>query len=92
MIKHIKHLYFGLYVNFLCVCRIRFILLLYKRLLPPKHFVIYMLFTKLGNSKLKIPGSLLQKTSELSREKANNLGFRPGPTQTSLYCHRMPEA
>ena len=22
------------------------------------------------------------------REKTNNLGFRPGPTQTGLYCHR----
>ena len=22
------------------------------------------------------------------REKTNNLGFRPGPTQTSLYSHR----
>ena len=22
------------------------------------------------------------------RDKTNNLGFRPGPTQTDLYCHR----
>ena len=22
------------------------------------------------------------------REKNNNLNFRPGPTQTGLYCHR----
>ena len=27
------------------------------------------------------------------REKTNNLGFRPGPTQTSLYSHRRnPES
>ena len=25
---------------------------------------------------------------EPSREKTNNLGFRPGPTQTRLYSHR----
>ena len=25
---------------------------------------------------------------ELVREKTNNLGFRPGPTQTGLYSHR----
>ena len=30
---------------------------------------------------------------ETSREKTNKLGFRPGPTQTSLYSHRSrPEA
>ena len=27
-------------------------------------------------------------TDEPSHEKTNNLGFRPGPTQTGLYCHR----
>ena len=26
--------------------------------------------------------------SEPVREKTNNLGFRPGPTQTGLYSHR----
>ena len=27
-------------------------------------------------------------TNEPVREKTNNLGFRPGPTQTRLYSHR----
>ena len=27
-------------------------------------------------------------TYEPAREKTNNLGFRPGPTQTKLYKHR----
>ena len=28
-------------------------------------------------------------TYEPVQEKINNLGFRPGPTQTRLYCHRI---
>ena len=33
------------------------------------------------------------KTFEPVHEKTNNLGFRPGPTQTSLYSHRRnPES
>ena len=33
------------------------------------------------------------KENEPVHEKTNNLGFRPGPTQTSLYSHRRnPES
>ena len=33
--------------------------------------------------------SLLQRiVYKPVREKTNNLGFQPGPTQTSLYSHR----
>ena len=34
-----------------------------------------------------------EKSSEPVHDKTNNLGFRPGPTQTSLYSHRRnPES
>ena len=29
-----------------------------------------------------------KKSNEPVHEKTNNLGFRPGPTQTRLYSHR----
>ena len=32
--------------------------------------------------------SRFKKTNEPVREKTNNLGFRPGLTQTGLYSHR----
>ena len=33
-------------------------------------------------------GEFILACNEPSREKTNNLGFQPGLTQTSLYCHR----
>ena len=43
---------------------------------------------------LVIPNaSLFQISYEPVHDKTNNLGFRPGPTQTSLYSHRRnPES
>ena len=32
---------------------------------------------------------LYHKKYEPVHEKTNNLGFRPGPTQTRLYSHRI---
>ena len=34
------------------------------------------------------PAKLLQMPVH---EKTNNLGFRPGPTQTGLYCHTIKQ-
>ena len=34
------------------------------------------------------PGSPESMINEPVHEKTNNLGFRPGPTQTGLYSHR----
>ena len=36
----------------------------------------------------EIETSLTELSIEPVHEKTNNLGFRPGPTQTRLYSHR----
>ena len=46
------------------------------------------------NNDMKLLQSLIENKEEVYkvfehvREKTNNLGFRPGPTQTSLFGHR----
>ena len=45
---------------------------------------------QLRGNRLKVKDvcSRIQLLNEPVRDKTNNLGFRPGPTLTSLYCHR----
>ena len=59
------------------------------------HFlVVFCIFTVAAGVSIRWPRknvlSLtdLKNVSEPVREKTNNLGFRPAPTQTSLYSHR----
>ena len=44
-------------------------------------------------TKISRDSEQLRKVYEPVHDKTNNLGFRPGPTQTSLYSHRRnPES
>ena len=48
--------------------------------------IVTHVFKWRGRIILKGPYNLIK--NEPVRDKTNNLGFRPGPTQTGLYCHR----
>ena len=46
-----------------------------------------------GGALIKVADSAIFTVVEPVHDKTNNLGFRPGPTQTSLYSHRRnPES
>ena len=51
-------------------------------------FIYTWVFTFYEIKKEKNKETIRKQTYEPVREKTNNLGFRPGPTQTGLYSHR----